>query len=164
MPSLAWFNSRMNKVLHCKCVSRSKKKELFECTPKNGTNVPRLRVWATSCENMSSGICGQRRPRSACASAQSDLDVRCSLPESLDTIECINRGQMPGWDFPHTWDLNLYILRMLEDTFSLGTAHIYPWLTFLMFTNICERRTNQNYTLCNNFSNKLCNRAVWSKY
>ena len=41
-------------------------------------------------EKVSSVICGQRRPRSACASAQSDQDLRCPLTESLDTIECIN--------------------------------------------------------------------------
>ena len=46
-------------------------------------------IGAAPCENVSSDICGQRRPRSACASAQSDQDLRCSLTETLDTIECI---------------------------------------------------------------------------
>ena len=53
---------------------------------------------------MFSGIYGQRRPRSACASAQSDLGLRCPLIESLYTIECINGEQMPGWDFAHARD------------------------------------------------------------
>ena len=47
-------------------------------------------------KNVFSGICGQRRPRSACASAQSDQGHRCPQTESLDTIECINGEQMPG--------------------------------------------------------------------
>ena len=34
---------------------------------------------------MSSDICGQRRPRSDCASAQSDQDIHCPLTETLDT-------------------------------------------------------------------------------
>ena len=81
-------------------------------------------IWATPCENMSTGICGQRMPRSDCASAQSDQGLRCPLTESLDTIEC-NNGKMPGWDSAHEWnDLNMCILRMLEDTFSLGAAHL----------------------------------------
>ena len=46
-------------------------------------------TWAEPCDIVSSGICGQWRPRSACASAQSDQGLRCPLPESLDTIECI---------------------------------------------------------------------------
>ena len=46
------------------------------------------------CENVSSGICGQRRPRSACASAQSDQGLPCPLTESLDPTECMNVEQM----------------------------------------------------------------------
>ena len=43
-------------------------------------------MWAAPCEKVYSGICGQRRPRSACASSQSDQGLRCPLTESLDTI------------------------------------------------------------------------------
>ena len=46
--------------------------------------------------NVSPGICGQRRPRSACAPVQSDLGLHCPLTESLDTTGCINREQRPG--------------------------------------------------------------------
>ena len=45
---------------------------------------------AAPCENMSSGICGQRRPGSDCADAQSDQGFRCLETESLDTVECFN--------------------------------------------------------------------------
>ena len=51
---------------------------------------------ATLSENLSSGICGQRRPRSACANAQSDQGLRRLLTESLDTIEYMNGEQMHG--------------------------------------------------------------------
>ena len=37
-------------------------------------------VWARSCENVSYAICEQQRCRSACASAQSDQHLCCSLP------------------------------------------------------------------------------------
>ena len=36
-------------------------------------------IWAKSCENMSYAICEQQRRRSACASAQSDQHLYCSL-------------------------------------------------------------------------------------
>ena len=42
--------------------------------------------------------------RSACASAQSDHGLRFPQIESLDTIEHINREQIPGLDFTHTRD------------------------------------------------------------
>ena len=41
------------------------------------------------------GICRQRKPRSACVSAQCDQDLRCPLTESLCTMEYINGEQMP---------------------------------------------------------------------
>ena len=44
-------------------------------------------IWAVSCENVSSGICGQRMPRSF---AQSDQGLHCPLTESLDTTEYTN--------------------------------------------------------------------------
>ena len=40
--------------------------------------------WAAPCEYVSLGICGQRRPRSACASAQSDHGLHCLLIKSLN--------------------------------------------------------------------------------
>ena len=64
------------------------------------------------------GIYGQRKPRSACASAQSDQGLHCPLTESLDTTECMNGKQRPGWDFAHVQDdVYPHILQILEDTF-----------------------------------------------
>ena len=51
--------------------------------------------WAAPCKNLSLGICRQQRPRSACASAQSDQGLHCMLTESLDTTECKNGEQRP---------------------------------------------------------------------
>ena len=42
-----------------------------------------------------SGICRQRRPRSAYASAQSDKGLVCPLTESLDTTDCMNVEHRP---------------------------------------------------------------------
>ena len=44
------------------------------------------------------------------------------LTELLGIIECISGEQMPELDFAHAC---LCILRMLEDTFSLGAVHFY---------------------------------------
>ena len=61
----------------------------------------------------------QQRPRSACASAQSGLDLHYPLPESLANTDCKKGEQRAGWYFTHAQDeLNLRILRMFEVTFS----------------------------------------------
>ena len=53
-------------------------------------------IWTTPCKNVSSDICRQGRPRSACASAPSDLGLQCPLIESLETTECMMEEQRPG--------------------------------------------------------------------
>ena len=53
-------------------------------------------VRAAPCENVSSSICGRRRPRSDCASAQSDQGLRCPLTELLVTNVLFTHEQMPG--------------------------------------------------------------------
>ena len=40
------------------------------------------------------------------ANVQSDLGCHCTLPESLDTIECINGDQRPKWDRVHAKDVS----------------------------------------------------------
>ena len=64
-----------------------------------------------------------RKPTSGCTSVQSDQGLHSTLTESLDTTECINGEQM------HVsvlgMNLNLCILHMLKDTFSLVVAHIF---------------------------------------
>ena len=63
-----------------------------------------LIIWTVPCENGSLGICGQRKPRPACTSTQSDQGVHSPLTESLDTIECINAEHMLLRDFTHAQD------------------------------------------------------------
>ena len=80
---------------------------------------------AAPCENVSSRIYGQWRPRSACASAQSDQGLHYPLTKSQDTIEYMNGDQSTGWYTAHVQDdVNPYILRMLEDTFAHDKAQI----------------------------------------
>ena len=75
--------------------------------------------------NVSSCLCGQQKPRAACASAQSHQDLHCPLTESLDTTEYMNGEQRTGRYFAHMqYDLNLRILCMFEGTFSLDAANI----------------------------------------
>ena len=82
-------------------------------------------IWTAPCENVSSAICRRRRPRSACASAQSDQDLHCPLTESLDTTKYMNGEQKPGWYFAHAQvDQNLRILCSFEGIFSLDAVHI----------------------------------------
>ena len=44
-------------------------------------------IWPALCENVVSGIRGQRSPRSVWASAKSDQDLNCPLIESLRTVK-----------------------------------------------------------------------------
>ena len=53
-----------------------------------------IAMWTAPYENLCLGVCGQRRPRSACAFAQSDQGLCCLLKEPLDHIECIIGVQM----------------------------------------------------------------------
>ena len=76
--------------------------------------------WPTPCENVSSGICGQRRLRSACASSQADQGLHCRLTKSLDTTKCINGEQGP--------DDTLHMRRMiLICRFSQVRRHCFAW-------------------------------------
>ena len=60
------------------------------CVVIRSTTAVLISIRAAPCGNVSSCICGQRRPRSAYASAQSDQDIHCPLPVSLDTIENVS--------------------------------------------------------------------------
>ena len=63
---------------------------LITCSPNEDCIVRLKNTWAAPCEYVSSSTCGQRRPRSVCAPAQSDQGLRCPSPKSLDTSERIN--------------------------------------------------------------------------
>ena len=51
-----------------------------------------INIRASAWEKGHSHKCGQRMFRSACAFAQSDQDPHCPLADSLDTVECIDKG------------------------------------------------------------------------
>ena len=78
-------------------------------------------VWPCHTKTCLRAYADRRRPRSACASGQSDQDLRCPLPELLDTIDGICPDEilrMLGIS------LNLCLLRMLEDTFTHGASQL----------------------------------------
>ena len=66
--------------------------------PFKDYNTENIFKTTASCQNVYSGICWQRRPRSACDSARSDQGLHCPQTESFETIEHINGEQMRGWD------------------------------------------------------------------
>ena len=66
----------------------------------------------------SSDICGQQRPRSACASAQSDQGLHYPLTESFDILQNITIASQGTDDFANVQDVNSHILRMFESIFS----------------------------------------------
>ena len=84
--------------------------------------------WAALSEHVSSGICGERKLRSACTSAQSDQDIRCPLTEAFDITKCMNEEQilMLWWYFTHAQDdLNMRnFLHMFEGMCSLDAGQI----------------------------------------
>ena len=76
--------------------------------------------WTAPYENVSSDICEQRRPRSACAYAQSDQGIHFPLTELLDTTECMNGEQMLECHFEHAQgDVNMH--------FAHGRRHFFAW-------------------------------------
>ena len=80
---------------------------------------------------MSSGIYGERRPRSPCASARADQGLRYPLTESLDTTECTNGEQWPGWYDAHAQgNLNLRILRISKALFCMTRPIFIIFLDF----------------------------------
>ena len=75
--------------------------------------------------HMSSGICGQWRPRQPCTSAQSDQGPHCPLKESLDTTDCMNGEQMTGWYFAHAWNESESLhFAHVEGHLSLGSVRL----------------------------------------
>ena len=83
-------------------------------------------MWAAACKNLSSGICGQRRRRSACASAQSDLRLRCPLTESFKTVKRRVNARMETLHM-RGMNLNMGISRTVDDTFSFDVLHVVSW-------------------------------------
>ena len=77
---------------------------------------------APACVNVSSGIWGQQRPRSACTSAQSDQGLPCPLTELLDTAECMNWRAKTRMIFCAEWSESEHFALMFESIISLDVA------------------------------------------
>ena len=92
---------RKNKISSAAIVTGSLRVMVWLCS---------LIVRAAPCGNVSVSICRQQRPRSACASMQSDQGIHCPQTESLDTIECFNGEQMPNYSF----DMAQLLLKSFE--------------------------------------------------
>ena len=103
----------------------------------------------------------QGRSRLACASIQSEQDFHCPLRKLLGPTKCIYGAQRLRWYFAHAQDdLNLHILCIFEDTFSLDAAHlifcIYVCYVFRLLscflTNIImfrpKRKLSRAYAKC----------------
>ena len=86
-------------------------------------------IWATPCENVSSGVSGQRRPRSTCTSVQSDQGLQCLLIESLDTTECMKVEKRLEWYFAHAQMIWTCPLCACSKAFICLIQPIYSWLS-----------------------------------
>ena len=102
-------------------------------------------IWAVPYKNVSSCICRQQNPRSACASVQSDQGLHCLLTESLGTTECIRPSD------------TLRMHRM--STFSLDAAHL---ICTIFYTKYSDTLTLILLNLDTSCLNKQCrSRSVW---
>ena len=97
------------------------------------------RVFIMPCENVLSGICGQRKLRSACATAQPDQGLQFPLQDSLDTIGRSNREQMPGWDC--ACSIWLWICAF-SDALSHGSPNLIKIFQDTMINNQYKHRSN----------------------
>ena len=83
-------------------------------------------IWASTRENLSSGVCGQHRRRPACASAQSDQRLRYSRFVKYHTKACYKRNfiflaSLCSWA---GWFESLFVGNP-EDRFSRDEAQTY---------------------------------------
>ena len=90
---------------------------------------------------------GQWKPWSDCTSVQSDQGLHYPLTKSLNTTECMNGEQKPGWCSAH-WlaDLNLCNLCMFSGTFFAwhglyGLHHAWRYLQI-----ICLQQGHYQFT------------------
>ena len=79
-------------------------------------------IWARSCKNMSYAICKQQRCRLACASAQSDQHLCCSLMICILVISKVSRFYLAS--VAEQTGFNLTWLKIPEDMFSHDVAHL----------------------------------------
>ena len=99
-------------------------------------HTPAPAVWARSCENVSYAICEQQRCRSACASAQSDQHLCCSLLRQYDMYTCCIQSfvilasfcSWAGWFVPYLVENpRRYIFAWCGSVWSRHSVCIY-WM------------------------------------
>ena len=81
------------------------------------------------CENGSSGTCGQRRPWSDCADAQSDQGHLCPLTQSLardttESMKCLNGTETPVFFLLCALSFQMKTLQIL---LYGNRQHRFPW-------------------------------------
>ena len=76
-------------------------------------------------QNMSSDICAEQRPLSACVSVQSDQGLHLTLSDSFDTFESMENKVHDKTAHVQV-DVNLYILSMLNTLFCLTCSKYIP--------------------------------------
>ena len=70
---------------------------------------PQTKTWCAMYEKSPYAICGQHRPRSACAYAQADQGLLCQLTEPVDTVVYADKQKIPRLDCTDTHaDLDLW--------------------------------------------------------
>ena len=77
--------------------------------------------------------------------------LHCPLTESLNSTECMNRVQRPGWYFTQLQDvLCLRILHMFEGTFSLDRPNMWA-VTCSIVPSMCALRRLGSAYVCNSY-------------
>ena len=104
------FNRNSNKqiifllsCLSCKNRHCNDTRNLIVCSERN-IGLPPILPHLYDAQHGKKGtyrVRGQRMPRSTCAFAQSDQNLRCAVTESLETIDCIGEQRRPWSDCAH---------------------------------------------------------------
>ena len=137
--------------------------QMFQISPFLWRN--RESIWAGPWENVAYVICEQQRRRSACASAQSDQCLCCSLPRcvmSLVSVTKISNFMLAS--VPEQAGLSLTYSETPEDMFSHDEAHLVKnnikVVTFKIDPTSCWRpklkRFIPDLLWCEAFHNIFC--------
>ena len=95
-------------------------------------------------------LCGQRRPRPACASEPSDLGLHCPLTESLDTVDCIAKTYLYNFDPPKP-HLYIYVVKLgfiVVYIISLISAQKHRLWVLVRTASSCEAVLTSTHNIC----------------
>ena len=91
-----------------------------------------VQKWARPWENVSNAICEQQRRRSACASAQADQRLCCSLPRQNDT------SSLYYWNFKILAGLCSWAGQFVSCLVGDSRRHIFSWRGSLVFVGLAK--------------------------